>query len=107
MVDFEFEGEFQSISLYESGSIALNDGNVLRATFKLNTNALSDPTVFLFYLSNDGGTTWNQVTLNREYTFLNTGQDLRYRIVAPEGESINLAPGNGYRYQILIPYATG
>lgn len=88
--DFEFEGQFSDTNDYVSSSIELNNGNIITATLFLSADALSTPDNFTFYLSNDGGSTWEEVSRNVEHTFSTTGQDLRYKISAFDGDVITI-----------------
>jgi hypothetical protein len=44
-----------------------------------------------YYLSNDGGLTWNEVSSGVEYTFSSTGDDLRWKAVLYEGSTPTLS----------------
>jgi hypothetical protein len=60
-----------------SKSINLNNGTITKATL---TATIVSGTNFEYFLSPDGGVNWEQVTNGVEYTFTNSGNDLRWRI---------------------------
>jgi len=70
-------------------SIKINSGskNITKAT--LNK---TDMGTVNYYLSNDGGTTWESVTPGTEHTFSSTGNDLRWKaeLIGGEVYSINV-----------------
>jgi len=55
-----------------------------------------------FYLSADGGSNWEQVTLNTKHVFTNTGLDLRYKIVASDTASITFTDSFGKSLPLKI-----
>ncbi|MEK7607226.1 MAG: hypothetical protein AAB444_03475 [Patescibacteria group bacterium] len=64
-------GTLRSSDIYTAGSTVLSA--TLTATATLNGQTSS------YFITNDGGTTWNSVTSGTPYTFTTTGIDLRWR----------------------------
>lgn len=89
---------------FQTKSLVLNNGNIVSATLSLADAALTDTTAFEFYLSNDGGTTWEAVSRNTEHTFSSSGNDLRLLIVGNPGESIKVRATDGSDNEIRILY---
>lgn len=105
MADFTFDGEFTTTSQYVTQSIVLNNGNVNRATVQVNTAALlPDSTGFLFFLSNDGGSTWEDCDLGVEHVFSTTGQDVRLKVLANAGSTLQVRQSDGADYPIIVTY---
>ena len=92
-------------SIIQSKSIALNIGEtIVDAGIYIDTSALSDVNDFQWYLTADGGTTWEEVTLNQNHTFTTTGDDLRYQIIGNEGAVITIRQSNGADYFLKVKY---
>lgn len=89
---------------YQTESIAYGEGNIASATLNIDTACLSDTGGFVFYLTNDGGTTWEQVTNQVENTFSSTGGDLRLQILGNPGEQINIKTASGKIVPIKVSY---
>lgn len=64
-----------------SSSIAYNDGIITSATFNANENKWNAGDQIIYFLSADGGTTWEEIQNNTVHTFTVTGTDLRFKIV--------------------------
>jgi hypothetical protein len=107
MVDFEFEGSFESTSQFITSSIAYNPRNsdLSAATFDtatilIDTSNVSNTANVTFYLSPNGGSTWELATLNSALTFATTnGTDLRLKIEGASGETVTLGS-----YPVRIKY---
>lgn len=97
---FVFDGEFLSNKELWSKSISLNDGVIRAATLMVTPSCMSNTADFTFYMSNNGGTTWELVTANTRHVFSTSGQDLRYRVLGNTGATLNLKPGDGFTYPI-------
>lgn len=104
MTDFDFEGSFGGAPTeYVSKSIRYGQGNVVVAKLSLNTTALyPDSSAFIFYLSNNGGTSWEEVTLNTNHTFTSTGGDLRFKIRGSGGAELRIRQTDGTDYCPVI-----
>lgn len=76
----------------------------MNAGIYIDEGALSDPNDFQWYMTADGGTTWEQVTLNSSHTFTATGNDLRYQILGNDGASITIRQDDGADYFIRVKY---
>ena len=76
-------------TILRSRSVYLNNTNVSRATLQANTT--SDNSNFVYALSNDGGTTFEEVNNNQIHTFTNSsGQEVQYQIWGKQlGSKIN------------------
>ena len=75
---------YRSSGVVVSNKINANDSvtkNITKATLTAayNLNGLA-VTNLLFYLSADGGSNWEEVTSGVEYTFINAGSDLRWKV---------------------------
>jgi len=75
---------FSSGDVAQSTSIYYNVTNVTGA--RLTTDYSG---TILFYLSNDGGTTWESVAPGELHTFSSTGQDLRWKASAQTSATLN------------------
>ena len=92
-------------TVLQSKSIALNIGEtIVDAGIYIDTSALSDANDFQWYLTADGGTTWETATLNENHTFTTTGNDLRYQIIGNEGATITIRQSNGADYFLKVKY---
>lgn len=72
-------GKFQSKSIY------LDTNTVIKATILTVTTVGN----VIFYLSANGGTNWETVTVGTEHTFTNTGNDLRYMAIGDNGATLS------------------
>jgi len=61
----------------QSTSIHLNKENIISATIVVTGTNAND---LIFEMSNNGGDTWELVSIGLEHTFNSTGQDLKYRL---------------------------
>lgn len=92
-------------SIYQTKSIALNVGStIVNARVVVDTDALSDEADFSWYLTADGGTTWEEVTLNDLHTFTTTGDDLRLQILGNPGATITIRQADGEDLPIRVIY---
>jgi hypothetical protein len=91
-------------TVIQSESIAYGEGNITSATILLTDAQLSDVNGFTYYLTNDGGTTWEEVSRNVENTFDSTGSDLRFQILGNVGETIKVTLTNGSHTPIKVSY---
>jgi len=70
--------------ILESEVIFLNNQNVLTA--KINATITSGASNLFYLLSNDGGSTWENASLNTWHTFTSTGTQLKYKIAGNSAE---------------------
>lgn len=92
-------------SVFQSKSVALNIGETItNAGIYIDTDALSDVNDFQWYLTADGGTTWEEATLNENHAFTTTGDDLRYQIIGNDGAAITIRQSNGADYFLRVKY---
>ncbi len=89
---------------FQTETIALGNGNITSATVLIVDSMLSDTNGFLYYLSNDGATTFETATRNVEHTFTSTGDDLRLQILGNPGETISIKTTNGKIIPIKVQY---
>lgn len=61
---------------------------ITKATLSIPSTQITGSANLSFYLSADGGSNWESVTLGTQHTFTNTGSDLRIRIDASDTASI-------------------
>lgn len=94
---YTYDGDFKGPSIWQTKSIAYNlhnaDGSVAyirTATVNIPAASLSSTSDFQWFLSVDGGATWNQVTLGTLYTFNSPGTDLRLRVMGNPGATMRL-----------------
>jgi len=78
MVSFQASAYIQKVA--QSLSIALGEGTISKATMRADITA-TGPYTATYYLSADGGSNWEEVTLGTEHTFTNTGTDCRWKVV--------------------------
>ena len=98
-----FDVSFQLPTVYQTKSIALNVGQTItNARIVLNTTALSNTNDFLWYLSADGGVTWETATPNTLHTFTTTGNDLRLQVLGNPGATITLGTN---RLEVVYTYS--
>ena len=92
-------------TLFQTKSVALNTGTtIVNATVKINTTALSDANDFLWWLTADGGSNWESVTLNTKHTFTNTGNDLRLQVLGNSGAIITVGQSDGTDLPLSVSY---
>jgi len=77
-------------TIIQSNYISYDNGNILTCRLVIIDDMLSDTNGFVYYSSNDDGTTWEQITRNVQHTFTSTGQRLKYRIIGNPGETISV-----------------
>jgi len=77
---------FTGTGLISSEIIYFNNINITQAKMDIVIN--TDENIVL-YLSNDDGTTWEQVTNGTAHTFTSTGKKLKYKITADVGTIID------------------
>lgn len=70
---------FSSGDTYRSSTILDSGGTITSAVLE-TAGVESGPGSFSYYLTADGGSNWESVTLSVEHEFSNTGTDLRLRI---------------------------
>jgi hypothetical protein len=109
MRDFSFEGEFQPSGIFQTKSIALNipdsNGNPTQiTTAKIILPATSVVGNAMWFLSADGGSHWEDVSLNEKHTFSNPGMDLRLRIIGDAGAQIRIRQSDGGDTPIRVQY---
>ena len=68
-------------TVIHSGSVAYNDGAVTKATFSADETKWNANDQILYFLSTNGGATWEEVTNGTEHSFETTGTDLKYKII--------------------------
>lgn len=88
---------FTTGQVAQSKSLALPSANIASATFIIDTTQVTNPGNLTFYLSADGGSNWEQVTLNTGHTFTNQGTDLKCRVVASGTASISIRDSNNIK----------
>lgn len=81
-----------------SHTIFTNSKTVSKATFNA-TETKWGSDVIKYYLSADGGASWEEVTLGIEHIFTNTGTDLKFRVIF-----IGNGANNTYSEDINISY---
>lgn len=64
-----------------SSEIFYNQETIIRAKLDCTETKWDGGDQILYYLSADGGGTWEEVTRGKEHSFAVTGQDLRFKIV--------------------------
>ena len=67
-------------TIAQSLSIFLDDKTISKAVFNANENKYGND-IIKYFLSADGGSNWEEVTLGTEHTFTNIGIDLRFRVI--------------------------
>lgn len=81
--------EMTNTEIGQSLSIAYGIGTVYTATMRCEFSS-GDSGDVTCYLSADGGSNFEEVTLDTEHTFTNTGTDLRFKIVASDTVDVSL-----------------
>ena len=105
---FSFEGSFEDFETkaFVSKSISYADGNIARAKLTINEACLSAPTDnFTYYLTNNGGTNWEEAENATEHTFATTGNDLRYKIVGTSGAYVVVLQSSLSEFPINISFS--
>jgi hypothetical protein len=72
------------------------------ARITIPTTALSSTSDFAWYLSADGGATWEQATINTTYTFTSTGTSLLLQVLGNPGATITLGTN---RLEVVYTYS--
>lgn len=102
-----FKWTFASGQKIVTTEIALNDETIVSATVNINTSQITNPTNLSWYLTADGGTNWEAVTLNTEHTFTNPGTDLRIKVSASGGAAeVAIDDADSVSYPIEVSYKT-
>lgn len=70
----------------QSRSVSLESGSISSAVLSV-TGENTDSEECTYYLSNDCGSTWEEVVLSQKHNFTSSGNDLRWKIVVTGGES--------------------
>jgi hypothetical protein len=92
-------------TVLQTKSIALNTGTTItNAKVTINSAALSDASDFQWYLSADGGTNWEEITLNTTHTFTSAGNDLRLQVLGNPGATITIRQSDGQDYPLIVEY---
>lgn len=91
----DFDGGVYITKYAQSTSIDYNNGTITQAKITL-TITKEDPIEYTIYLSANGGTNWEEVSDGVLYTFVNTGTDLRWKIVGAGNFSITNITINSY-----------
>jgi hypothetical protein len=102
---FEFEGEFSSPNIFQTKSVALNIGEtIVNAKIVINLAALSSTADFTWFLTADGGTTWEEASVNTLHAFSTTGNDLRMKVYGASGATITVRQADGTDYPLKVSY---
>lgn len=101
---FTFTGsdKIQTLAISKNATV-----NITTATLRINSGQITNPANLSYYLSNDGGTTWESVTLNTRHTFTTSvGTELRLKIeCAPSVTAqidIDDADENSFPLEVLV-----
>jgi len=91
---------------FESTSLLISPDNIVSASLKKgNEDSLPSNSSINYYLSNDGGNTWEQLTESERYGdrhyFNSTGTDLKFKMIL-NPSSDNTSPINGRSYYIQV-----
>ncbi len=70
---------YNTISTFKS--IFLNVQTIIRATLNATETRWNPNDKIAYFLSSDGGSNWEEVTVGIEHVFINQGQDLRIKVV--------------------------
>ena len=98
---------FTSGQILQTKSIFKNDTETItKATLKILSSNITNSSNLTFYLSADGGSSWEEVTNNEEHSFTNTGTDLRLKIVASGNAQIDIEDSEGTSTLIKVSYVT-
>ena len=81
----------QSSGTAQSLTIDSTTDNIGSATLTVNDNTFGDSSI-AYALSNDGGTTFENVTPGVSHTFASSGSDLRWRATLTKGSSQSACP---------------
>jgi len=84
-----------------SKSIFLNSKTISKAKLICTETKENIEDNFIYYLSADGGSNWEEVQNNVEHLFTNTGTDLRFKIVG-----IGTGGANTYITNLKVTYTT-
>lgn len=68
-------------TIAHSHSIALNDGTITSVKLTAIERRWNPLDVIKYFLTADGGSTWEEVTNGTSYSFIHTGVDLKFRII--------------------------
>lgn len=68
-------------TIAQSESIRYNDGTTITATLSCTETKWNPADLIKYYLTANGGATWEVVTKNTQHTFTVTGTDLKYRVI--------------------------
>jgi hypothetical protein len=102
---YDFDGEFLGTTRLVSKSVALNIGEtIMSAKLVVNESCLSNPADFAWYVTADGGTTWESTTINTTHNFTNTGNDLKYKVDGASGSTITVRQSDGDDLPIKVIY---
>ena len=91
-------------TIFQSNYVSYDNGNITTCRIVITDSMLSDTAGFLFYATNDDGTTWEEITRNATHTFTTTGARLKYRIVGNPSETISVRDANGKDTPIFFEY---
>jgi len=92
--------------IYQTQSIFLNNQTVTRANLYIDAANITNSDRLLYYLSADGGSTWELATLGSEHTFTVTGTDLKYKIVCSGTALISINDVYGISKPMQCKYVT-
>lgn len=95
---------FTAGQTFRSNNLSTESSNITRATLLITASNITGAGNLTYYLSANGGTNWEAVSLNTEYTFLNAGTNLRLRIDASGAATIALKATDLVRTPIGISY---
>lgn len=99
-----FDITFTGVQTYQTVSIFTNSKTIIQATLKIDTTNITSAGNLTYYLSANGGSNWETVTLDTEHTFTNTGTDLRLKIVSSANAAIDIDDSDGYSTAIIVEY---